>query len=480
MSRTLAAADVVAVMPYCPLARAQAYLPHMSGAMTEGEITTYNRITAFLAQLGHESADLRYMEEIASGAAYEGRRDLGNIYPGDGVRYKGRGPIQLTGRANYRAAGAALGLDLEGNPYQASKPEVGFRIAVWYWSTRSLNYYADQGRSGFDTITYRINGGYNGYNDRWAHYNRARAALPTDITVEGSGGSHVFEQVVFAAGGRADAALCHIAAAAMERLGVDATVADSENLDAAFAACQATPIGTFDFFVVGGPAKNKLPGWLGKHIHPAKDQKRERKSDYIGCVGAGYADTAKKLQEALAVFYGRDTARQYVRLGGRRVANKAWWEKGGTEVEDDSEEGGDGVNLAKYTPTNKYGLTAHADRVRQHIEEKFGPFESISGYRDPSDKTEHASRTAIDFDVGSDSAKGKRVAEYIVAHRVELDIEGIIWWAQQTGYDSYGYSSWATGWKAQYWDPYKAGWTEQMVKSRDGFHHRHDHVKCRK
>ena len=56
-------------------------------------------------QLAHESVSLRYFEEIASGSAYEGRRDLGNIHPGDGVRYKGRGPIQLTGRSNYRVAG---------------------------------------------------------------------------------------------------------------------------------------------------------------------------------------------------------------------------------------------------------------------------------------------------------------------------------------------------------------------------------------
>merc|ERR1712232_130523 len=103
----------------------------------------------------HESADLKYMEEIASGAACDGRR------------YKGRGPIQLTGRANYRTAGRDLGVDLEGNPTLAATPEWGFKVAAWFWKTRSLNQYADEGtQSGFDQVTRRINGGYNGKADR--------------------------------------------------------------------------------------------------------------------------------------------------------------------------------------------------------------------------------------------------------------------------------------------------------------------------
>nr|WP_286202492.1 glycoside hydrolase family 19 protein [Comamonas sp. JC664] len=139
--------------------------------MAEANITTPKRKAAFLAQLAHESGQLRYMEEIASGAAYEGRRDLGNTQPGDGVRYKGRGPIQLTGRANYRAAGRALGIDLEGNPQRAKDPDVAFRIAGWYWSSRNLNTYADAGN--FREVTRRINGGYNGLADREMYYRRA-------------------------------------------------------------------------------------------------------------------------------------------------------------------------------------------------------------------------------------------------------------------------------------------------------------------
>jgi predicted chitinase len=96
------------IMPKLPPAKAAEYLPHLNAAMVEYSVNTPARQTAFLAQLAHESGQLRYMEEIASGQAYENRKDLGNTQPGDGVRFKGRGPIQLTGRANYTAASLAL------------------------------------------------------------------------------------------------------------------------------------------------------------------------------------------------------------------------------------------------------------------------------------------------------------------------------------------------------------------------------------
>jgi len=163
------------IMPNLSASKAQQYLPHLNRAMAEAGINTPKRQAAFVAQLAHESGEFRYMEEIASGAAYEGRRDLGNTQPGDGMRFKGRGPIQLTGRSNYAAAGRALGLDLINNPRQAATPEVGFRTAAWFWNTRNLNSYADAGN--FREVTRRINGGYNGLADRQKYYARALNVL---------------------------------------------------------------------------------------------------------------------------------------------------------------------------------------------------------------------------------------------------------------------------------------------------------------
>ena len=163
------------VMPNCAAAKRADYLPFIQQAMQEFGITTYPRETAFLAQLAHESGELRYMEEIASGAAYEGRANLGNTQPGDGKRYKGRGPIQLTGRANYRKAGEALGLDLENNPERVADPEVGCQVAGWFWETRGLNALADAGD--FKQITKRVNGGYNGLAKREAFFEKAKEVL---------------------------------------------------------------------------------------------------------------------------------------------------------------------------------------------------------------------------------------------------------------------------------------------------------------
>lgn len=156
-------------MPGLSTAKAREYAPLLNRAMREFNITTPQRAHAFLAQLGHESVSLRYFEEIADGSAYEGRIDLGNTRPGDGKRFKGRGPIQLTGRNNYRTYGNLLGIDLEGNPHRAAEPKIGFMVAALFWSRMGGNGLAD--RDNFREITRRINGGYNGYADRvnrWA------------------------------------------------------------------------------------------------------------------------------------------------------------------------------------------------------------------------------------------------------------------------------------------------------------------------
>ncbi len=169
------AGQLTRIMPGLSRARAEQVEPHLNRAMVEFGITNKKRQAAFLAQIGHESVSLRYFEEIASGAAYEGRSDLGNVRPGDGVRYKGRGPIQLTGRGNYRRAGRALGLPLEANPKMAARLSVGFRTAGWFWQSHGLNGLAD--RRAFDTISRTINGGDNGLQDRRDYYARARRVL---------------------------------------------------------------------------------------------------------------------------------------------------------------------------------------------------------------------------------------------------------------------------------------------------------------
>ena len=169
------------IMPNCPTARRDEYLPFIQQAMEEFAITSYLREAAFLAQLAHESGELRYMEEIASGAAYEGRKDLGNTQPGDGKRFKGRGPIQLTGRANYKKYGDLLDVDLINSPTVAATKEVGFRIAGQFWKLNGLNELADQQK--FETITRRINGGLNGQSDRVMYYNRAKQVLNQDDVV---------------------------------------------------------------------------------------------------------------------------------------------------------------------------------------------------------------------------------------------------------------------------------------------------------
>lgn len=122
------------------------------------------RFAHFFAQIIHESGGFRYMEEIASGQAYEGRADLGNTQAGDGRRFKGRGPIQITGRANYRAFGRKIGIDIEASPELAAIPSIGLHLACAYWDDRKLNAPAD--RDDVLAITRAINGGTNGLADR--------------------------------------------------------------------------------------------------------------------------------------------------------------------------------------------------------------------------------------------------------------------------------------------------------------------------
>jgi predicted chitinase len=171
---------LTAIMPTLRQDKALEYLPHLNAAAKRYNINTPARIAAWLGQLAHESGGLKYWEEIASGQAYEGRVDLGNTQLGDGKRFKGRGPIQITGRANYKKASAELGIDLVASPELAASVEYGCMIAAWFWADRRLNQLADEdSEDAYRRITRRINGGYNGWQDRLIYWKRARLALGT-------------------------------------------------------------------------------------------------------------------------------------------------------------------------------------------------------------------------------------------------------------------------------------------------------------
>lgn len=141
-------------------------------------IDTPLRQAHFLAQSAEESAGFKTLTEYATGREYEGRKDLGNINPGDGVRFKGRGIFQLTGRVNYRAYGKRIGIDLENNPELAIRPDICVRVACEYWKAKGLNAYAD--RDDINEITRRINGGYNGLAVRKQFLARAKNAVHGD------------------------------------------------------------------------------------------------------------------------------------------------------------------------------------------------------------------------------------------------------------------------------------------------------------
>ena len=155
------------------------FVPLLNTAMVHYQIIGPKRVAAFIAQIGHESGQLKYVKEIwgptAAQARYEGRKDLGNTLAGDGSRYRGRGLIQITGRANYMACGEALSLDLIVQPELLEKAQHACMSAAWFWATRGLNALADAGQ--FDRITQRINGGQNGAADRQALYARALKVL---------------------------------------------------------------------------------------------------------------------------------------------------------------------------------------------------------------------------------------------------------------------------------------------------------------
>ena len=196
----LTSEQLQSIMPGLSAKRNGELLPFLQAAMTEFAIEAPARAAAFLAQLAHESGQFRFMEEIWGPTSAQQRYEpastlattLGNTEPGDGKRFKGRGPIQITGRANYRRFGDLLGVGLVSEPARAAVPELAFRIAGLFWSKKGLNELADQATpDAFREITRRINGGFNGLEDRRKFYAAACTVLgvaPAPVTRGGERG----------------------------------------------------------------------------------------------------------------------------------------------------------------------------------------------------------------------------------------------------------------------------------------------------
>lgn len=165
-----------------PIERYRELVPGVRDALAAAHCNNPRRIAQWFAQIGHESAGLRYMEEIADGSAYEGRADLGNTQPGDGMRYKGHGPIQITGRENHRQVSEwAFQQGLVNSPtYFIDHPnelgsdKYGFLGAAWYWTVArgdAINEASD--REDIHQVTRLINGGLHGIDDRIQRYHNA-------------------------------------------------------------------------------------------------------------------------------------------------------------------------------------------------------------------------------------------------------------------------------------------------------------------
>jgi putative chitinase len=176
----------------------------LAATLESYDITSRLRIAHFLGQTCEESAGYRTTEEFASGREYEGRQDLGNTHKGDGPRYKGRGLLQLTGRANYADYGKALGVDLVNNPTLAAQPALSLKIACEYWKRHDIN--ADCDRDDAQAVTRKVNGGLNGLSDRIAFTQKAKTAVARLQAVQLSGAASGGAAAPGAASGGAAAA----------------------------------------------------------------------------------------------------------------------------------------------------------------------------------------------------------------------------------------------------------------------------------
>jgi len=176
-------AQLRALFPLAP--RLEQFVDPLNETLNRYQITSPLRMAHFLGQAGHETGGLRWLEEIwgptSAQRGYEGRRDLGNVQPGDGYRFRGRGLFHLTGRANYERFARAVGQpQIVDNPDLVVTPYWAVHSAGWFWHVgnrtgRSLNVLAD--RDDLRGITLVINGGLNGLEDRRLWTERAKSIL---------------------------------------------------------------------------------------------------------------------------------------------------------------------------------------------------------------------------------------------------------------------------------------------------------------
>lgn len=180
---TLAVEQLFRSMRGLTRAKAEAYLPHLNAALVEFGIAEPLALAHFLGQMAHESGDLKFWREIwgptPAQRGYEGRSDLGNTEPGDGRRYLGRGPIQVTGRANYARVAKRLGIDVLAQPELLEQPQHGFRAAAMFWHEHKLSEVAQL--DNVRIVTRIINGGLSGLDDRIEKTQRAKRALGLEV-----------------------------------------------------------------------------------------------------------------------------------------------------------------------------------------------------------------------------------------------------------------------------------------------------------
>lgn len=157
--------EVIAEVVGCPLGNAHQYWPYLCRALTEQGMTDRPSVIATIATIGVETGAFAPINEFGGEAyftrIYEGRADLGNTQVGDGARYHGRGFIQLTGRANYRAYGQKLGVPLEANPELALDPDVSARVLAAFMSDHGIPALAAAGN--WELVRRRVNGGLLGF-----------------------------------------------------------------------------------------------------------------------------------------------------------------------------------------------------------------------------------------------------------------------------------------------------------------------------